>query len=93
MKSYMMGTIAENFPCELKDHRQHGPIKQIHNLTKVSATLMTKYRSKVKEPWSSSVTSANAMTLPVTNSRVVLIVRLICHDQKVYKEIIFCKTV
>ena len=50
MKSYMMGTIAENFPCELKDHRQHGPIKQIHNLTKVSATLMTKYRSKVKEP-------------------------------------------
>ena len=68
MKSYMMVTIAENFPCELKDHRQHGPIKQRHTLTKVSETLMTKCRSKVKGPWSSSITSANAMPIPVINS-------------------------
>ena len=88
----MMGTIAENFPCELKDQRQHGPIKQRHTLTKVSVTLMTKCRSKVKGPWSSSITSANAMPIPVINSRVVLIVRLICHDEKVYEEIIFSKT-
>ena len=27
------------------------------------------------------------------NSRAVLIVRLICHDEKVYEEIIFCKTI
>ena len=33
MKSYMMGTIAENVPCELKDHKQHGPIKQRPTLT------------------------------------------------------------
>ena len=26
------------------------------------------------------------------NSRVVLIVRLICHDEEVYEEVIFCKT-
>ena len=27
-KSYMMGTIAEKVPSELKDHIQHGNIKQ-----------------------------------------------------------------
>ena len=48
--------------------------------------------SKVKKPWSSSITSANAMPTSVINSRVVLIVRLICHVGKVYEEIIFCKT-
>ena len=32
------------------------------------------------------------MPTSVINSRVVLIVRLICHDEKVYEEIIFCKT-
>ena len=37
MKSYMMGTIPEKVPCELKDHRQHGLIKQRHTLTNVSA--------------------------------------------------------
>ena len=30
MKSYTMGTIAEKVPCELKDHRQQGLIKQRH---------------------------------------------------------------
>ena len=56
---------------------------------------MTRCRSKVKEPSSSSITSANAMPTSVINSRVVLIlliVRLICHVEKVYEEIIFCKT-
>ena len=52
---------------------------------------MTKWRSKVKEPCSSSITSANTIPTSVINSRVVLIVRLICHDEKVYQEIIFCK--
>ena len=52
---------------------------------------MTKCRSKVKESCSSSITSANAMPTSVINSRVVLIVRLICHDEKVYEEVIFCK--
>ena len=47
--------------------------------------------SKVKEPCSSSITSANTMPTSVINSRAVLIVRLICHDEKVYEEIIFCK--
>ena len=32
------------------------------------------------------------MPTSVINSRVVLIVRLICHDEKVYEEIILCKT-
>ena len=32
------------------------------------------------------------MPTSVINSRVVLIVRLICHDKKVYEEIIFYKT-
>ena len=32
------------------------------------------------------------MPTSVINSLVVLIVRLICHDEKAYEEIIFCKT-
>ena len=52
---------------------------------------MTKCRSKINEPCSSSIASANAMPTSVINTRVVLIVRLICHDEKVYEEIIFCK--
>ena len=52
---------------------------------------MTKCCSKVKEPWSSTITSATTMPTSVINSRAVLIVRLICHDEKVYEEIIFCK--
>ena len=52
---------------------------------------MTKCRSKVKEPWSSSITSANAMPTLDINSQAVLIFRLICHDEKVYEENIFCK--
>ena len=32
------------------------------------------------------------MPTSVTNPRVVLTVRLICHDEIVYKEIIFCET-
>ena len=31
------------------------------------------------------------MLTSVINPRVVLIVRLICHDENVYEEIIFCK--
>ena len=53
---------------------------------------MTKCRSKVKEPWCSSITSANTMPTSAINSRVVLVVRLICHDEEVYEEVIFCKT-
>ena len=34
-KSYMMGW--EKVPCELKDHIQHGLVKQRHALTKISA--------------------------------------------------------
>ena len=52
---------------------------------------MTKCRSKIKEPCRSSIASANAMPTSVINSRLVLIVRLICHDEKVYEENIFCK--
>ena len=53
----------------------------------------TKCISKVKEPWSSGVTSANAMPTLVINSQVVLMLRLICHDERVYEEIIpLCKT-
>ena len=48
--------------------------------------------SKVKEPWSCTVTLANAILTSVINSRVVLIVSLICHDERVYKQIIPCKT-
>ena len=48
--------------------------------------------SKVKKPWSSTVTLATAMPTVVINSRVVLIVPLICHDERVYKQIILCKT-
>ena len=54
---------------------------------------MTKCRSKVKEPCSSSIASANAMPTSVINSRVVLIVRLISPDEKVYEEIIFAQQV
>ena len=55
---------------------------------------MTKRHSKVNEPWSSSITLANTMPTctSVMNSRVVLIVHLTCHDEKVYEKIIFCKT-
>ena len=52
---------------------------------------MTKCGSKIKEPCSSSIASANAMPTSVINSRLVLIVRLICHDEKVYEENIYCK--
>ena len=52
---------------------------------------MTKCRFKVKKPCSSSITSANTMPTSVINSWTVLIVRLICHDEKVYEKIIFCK--
>ena len=52
---------------------------------------MTKCLSKLKEPCSSSTASANGMPTSVINSQAVLIVRLICHDEKVYEEIIFCK--
>ena len=45
-----------------------------------------------KGTWSSSVASANAMPTLVRDSQVVLIVHLICPDERVYKEIIFCKT-
>ena len=56
---------------------------------------MTKRHSKVKEPWSSSITSANTMptSTSVINSRVVLIVRLLCPDENVYEEIMFAKQV
>ena len=53
---------------------------------------MTECISKVKEHSSPRVTSANTMPTSVKHSRVVLIVRLICHDEIVYKEIIFCET-
>ena len=55
-------------------------------------TYTTECLSKVKEPSSPSVTSANTMPTSDKNSRVVLKVRLICHDEIVYKDIIFCKT-
>ena len=32
------------------------------------------------------------MPTSVINSQEVLILRLICHDERVYKEIIMCKT-
>ena len=51
---------------------------------------MTKCRSKIKEPWSYNF--SKCMPTSVINSLVVLIVRLICHDEKAYEEIIFCKT-
>ena len=48
---------------------------------------MTKCRSKVTR-------NREVLVMPtsVINSLGVLIVRLICHDEKVYEEIIFCKT-
>ena len=39
-----------------------------------------------------SVTSAYAKRTSVINSQIVLILRLICHDQRIYEQIIFCKT-
>ena len=56
---------------------------------------MTKRHSKVKEPRSSSITSADTMPTctSVINSRVDLIVRLICPDENVYEEIIFSQQV
>ena len=39
-----------------------------------------------------SVTSAYAMRTSVINSQIVWILRLICHDQRIYEQIIFCKT-
>ena len=54
--------------------------------------MMGSIAEKVKEPWSSSITSASTMPISVINSPVALMVRLICHDEKVYEEIIFCKT-
>ena len=54
----MMGNLAEKVLCDLKDHRQHG-------LTYFDKSLTWRVRpkciSKVKEPWSSSVTSPHAM--------------------------------
>ena len=48
---------------------------------------MAKCRSKVTKNRAVLV-----MPTSVINPRVVLIVRLICHDEKVYEKIIFCKT-
>ena len=45
-----------------------------------------------KGTWTSNVALANAMPTLVRDSQVVLIVRLICPDERVYKENIFCKT-
>ena len=39
-----------------------------------------------------SVTSAYAIRTSVINSQIVLILRVICHDQRIYEQIIFCKT-
>ena len=36
--------------------------------------------------------SAYAMRTSVINSQIFLILRLICHDQRIYEQIIFCKT-
>ena len=52
-------------------------------------------RTKCISQENSSVTWANTMPTLVINCRVVLIysiARLICHDEIVYEEIIFCKT-
>ena len=43
-------------------------------------------------PWSSSVTSANAIPTSVINSQVVLILRLIWNAERVYEENILGKT-
>ena len=60
-------------------------------ITRASCMVHNQCISKVKELWSSSVTLANAMHTSVINSRVVLIVPLICHVERVYKQIIPCK--
>ena len=46
----------------------------------------------IKEPWSLSVPWAYAMRTSVINSQTVLILRLTCHYQGIYEQIIFCKT-
>ena len=61
-------------------------------ITRASYQVHNQCIFKVKEPWSSSVTPANAMPTSVINSRVVLIVPVICYDERVYKQIILCKT-
>ena len=55
----MMGNISEKVLCDLKDHRQHGLTYFDKSLTLEIKNQML--QSKVKEPWSSSVTSAHAM--------------------------------
>ena len=85
----MTGNIAEKVLCDLKDHRQHGLTYFDKSLT--PTRLRTKCISNVKEPWSSSVTSANALPTLVINSQLVLIGSLDL-SQSVCKEIIFCKT-
>ena len=87
----MMGNLAEKVLCDLKDHRQHGLTYFDESLT---LEIKNQYISKLKKPWSSSVTSANAMPtlVLVFYSQVVFIFRLICSNEGVYEEIIFCKT-
>ena len=60
-------------------------------ITRANCKVHNQCISKVKELWSSSVTLANVMPTSVINSRVVLIVPLICHVERVYKQIIPCK--
>ena len=81
----MMGTIAEKFFCDLKDHRQHRQTYFDKSLT-LTGRLRTKCISKVKEPWSSSVASANAMPTLIINSQVVLIGSLDLSRQKCLQE-------
>ena len=87
----MMGNIAEKFFCDLKDHRQHRLTYFDKSLTLEIKNQMH-FLAKGTFNWSSSVTSANAMPTLVFNSRVDLIFRLICPNERVYEEIIFCKT-
>ena len=55
----MMSNMSEKVLCDLKDHRQHGLTYFDKRLTLEIKNQML--QSKVKEPWSSSVTSAHAM--------------------------------
>ena len=53
---------------------------------------MTKCRSKLKKPCSSSIASANGAYLRYKfPSSLDSSLALICHDENVYEEIIFCK--
>ena len=53
---------------------------------------MTKCRSKLKKPCSSSIASANGAYLRYKfPSSLDSSLALICHDKNVYEEIIFCK--